>query len=69
MSTQSKLPSGFTCDCGVTHKYPGYVYAHWRNKIVHTCDRCERKHNILMGKATLIKSSVKAKAKAIKKAA
>jgi hypothetical protein len=50
---KEELASGFTCECGVYHKYPAYVYAHWREELVHSCD-CGRKHNICVGYAQLI---------------
>jgi hypothetical protein len=51
MTTQPELPSGFTCECGQTHEYSGYVYAHWDTPLVHTCPECERQHTILRGRA------------------
>jgi hypothetical protein len=39
---------GFSCQCGKRHDHPGYVYAHFREGIVHTCD-CGRKHTIKNG--------------------
>lgn len=48
-----QLAEGFTCECGTTHKYPPYVYAHWYEALTHTCTNCGRKHDILQGKAKL----------------
>lgn len=53
---QNNLPKGFTCKCGRTHEFGGYVYAHWRERLVHSCTPgCGARHNIYMGKATLKK--------------
>jgi RNase P subunit RPR2 len=44
-------PKGFRCECGKFHRYPGYVYAHFRNLLDFTCDECGAKHSIVMGRA------------------
>jgi len=28
---------GYTCKCGRSHKYPGWVYAHWHIVVAHSC--------------------------------
>lgn len=38
---------GYTCKCGIYHKYPAYVYAHSDVELVHSCE-CGRK-NIIFG--------------------
>lgn len=54
---REKLPKGFKCECGKTHKYPGYVYAHWNVEFIHPCTPgCGTKHSVYAGKALLIKA-------------
>lgn len=61
------LPMGYTCECGEFNKYPMYVYAHWRDVLVHSCD-CGRKYSIVCGSAMLDESTrPKPKRKAKKK--
>jgi len=55
MSTKP-LREGFTCECGKEHKFPTYVYAHWRELLIHTCDVCGAKHEICAGAVNLISS-------------
>ena len=50
-----ELAKGFTCECGKEHKYPAYVFAHWRVELVFTCPECQRKYDIYAGTATLKK--------------
>lgn len=46
------LPEGFRCSkCGVWHKFPPYVYAHFDEHLIHTC-ACGAKHDIRSGVAT-----------------
>ena len=49
---ETDLPKGYTCACGEYHKYPGYIYAHFREMIDHTCPKCRRVYTILLGHAT-----------------
>jgi hypothetical protein len=51
MAKQPTLPKGFTCECGKFHRYPGYVFAHWRNLLDFTCDECGAKYSIVIGRA------------------
>jgi len=53
------LPSGFTCECGEFHKYPAYVYAHWRDLLAFTCQSCQRQCAIVMGVARLQEGKAK----------
>lgn len=47
--TERKLPEGFKCTaCAKDHKFPAYVYAHWSEPLVHTCE-CGTRHEILRG--------------------
>jgi hypothetical protein len=48
-----QLPKGYTCACGMEHKYPSYVYAHWREVLTHECDKCGRKNKTVCGVATI----------------
>lgn len=29
---------GHVCKCGKEHKWPMYVFAHYRDRLIHTCD-------------------------------
>jgi hypothetical protein len=48
------MKDGFTCECGKAHKYSAYVAAHWRERLLHTCD-CGAKHSIREGIVKLVK--------------
>lgn len=51
MKNADKLEEGFTCTkCGTFNRYPSYVYAHWYEELIHTCD-CKQKHRIKNGRA------------------
>lgn len=50
-----ELPNGFRCECGKFHEFPSYVLAHWYDLIVHTCDNCGAKHQVVAGNALLLK--------------
>lgn len=50
----TKEPTGFTCDCGEVVRYSAYVYAHWSEPLIYTCD-CKRRYEIRRGKATKLK--------------
>jgi len=54
--SEAKLAEGFTCECGEYHKYPAYVFAHWRTPLTHSCDKCQRQHTVIMGMAMLKRS-------------
>ena len=54
MKKDSDYAKGYTCECGTEHTYPAYVHSHWRELLIHTCEKCGRKHEILAGVATLI---------------
>lgn len=44
-----KLREGFTCEaCKTQHKFPAYVYAHWRELLTFTCP-CGAKYEICAG--------------------
>jgi len=64
MPKDKNLPKGFKCECGEDHPFDGYVYAHYRMVLAHTCDSCGAKHNICMGRATLKKKGRNVKSKA-----
>lgn len=44
---------GYTCICGEVHKYPAYVFAHWDEELIHTCEKCGTKHDIYQGEASI----------------
>lgn len=46
------LPKGYTCKCGEEHLHPAYVFAHWSERLKHTCS-CGRVNSILRGKVTI----------------
>jgi len=47
-----ELPKGFTCSwCGKFHLFDPYVYAHWRDVLVYTCDACGARHKCVCGLA------------------
>ena len=44
-----QVPTVFTCKrCGIVHDIPAYVYAHWDERLTHTCG-CGAKHTLLSG--------------------
>lgn len=44
-----KFPIGHRCKCGKEHKWPAYIYAHFTEEIIHTCD-CGIKATICDGR-------------------
>lgn len=61
MIRNTVLPSGYRCDCGKFHKFPSYVFAHWRQSIRHACDRCETIHTIFAGEVIRVQRPKKTK--------
>lgn len=57
----SATPKGFTCECSTFHRYSSYVYAHWRDRLFHTCEQCGAKHAIVCGVAFLQKPRKRSK--------
>ena len=53
MIEKNDMPKGFKCECGKEHEFTPYVYAHWREILVHTCE-CGIKHEILAGTVSKI---------------
>ena len=52
-----ELPAAYTCsNCGKVNLFPGYVFAHWTDRLIHTCD-CGTKHRIRQGVATLFRKA------------
>jgi len=49
------MEKGFTCECGKFHEFGVWVAAHWDMPLVHTCDSCGAKHNVLRGMVSLKK--------------
>ncbi len=36
---KAKMPKGFKCvGCGTFHKFTVYVWAHWHERLTHTCE-------------------------------
>lgn len=44
-------PQGYECFCGSVNKFPVYVFAHWKERIASSCQRCGRAVNIKQGSA------------------
>ena len=56
-------PEGYECGlCMQFHKYPAYIYAHWRDVIKTKCENCGALHSIIMGHAQLDGRSARRKA-------
>lgn len=53
---ENQRPSGFTCECGEFHPFGAYVIGHWRDRLIHTCWKCDRRHSVLRGDVRLIPS-------------
>jgi hypothetical protein len=50
------FPSGHICPtCGERHKWTSYVYAHWRDRLFHTCETCQCRVEIVAGGVDLVK--------------
>lgn len=45
---KTELPKGWTCTCGLFHRFSLWVYAHWDIEITTTCD-CGRQVTFLGG--------------------
>jgi hypothetical protein len=41
------MSKGFNCECGKHHEFTVWVFAHPKEILVHTCDQCGRRHQIL----------------------
>jgi transcription elongation factor Elf1 len=53
---ENDLPKGFDCEtCDKHHEFVGYVYAHWNERLTHTCE-CGALHEIRAGIARQSKS-------------
>jgi transcription elongation factor Elf1 len=51
------MPKGFEClACGKHHDFDAYVFAHWNESLIHTCD-CGAKHDIQRGIVILQKTT------------
>lgn len=52
-------PKGFACaTCGKFHEFSGWVYAHWRERLTHTCE-CGARYSICRGRAIQTKRGKK----------
>lgn len=53
------LPEGYECvTCGMAHKFPAYVFAHWSALLLHVCESCGAEHEMCKGAVSLIKPGV-----------
>lgn len=43
---------GLVCSCGEKHRFPAYVYAHWRSMIRMKCPKCGVEWEIVCGCAS-----------------
>lgn len=51
-------PAGFHCTaCGRAVRFAAYVYAHWSEPLVHTCE-CGQRHQVVHGNAYPLLSEV-----------
>ena len=58
--SKKELPKGFKCTtCNKEHIFPAYVYAHWDDLLIHTCDECGAKHSVMCGEVEVISEGVK----------
>lgn len=48
-------PKSYTCACGAVNQFAIYVFAHWNDLLIHTCD-CGRKNEIVRGVASISKA-------------
>lgn len=46
---QKDLPKGITCECGHFMPFGAWVYAHWHEDLVATCEACGRKYSLRRG--------------------
>lgn len=46
---EDRLPLGFICTCGERHKFPPYVYAHYRELMRFQCEKCKTAWDICLG--------------------
>lgn len=55
-----RLGDTWVCKCGKEHKLSGgWLAAHWRITLFHTCGKCGAKHKIEGGEITLIEPNTK----------
>lgn len=50
--TEGGKVKGFSCECGASHLFTSYVYAHWTLRLTCTCD-CGRTYTIKAGRVRL----------------
>ena len=61
----TETAKGFNCEtCNQWHDFSLYVYAHSRDRLVHTCDKCGAKHSVVMMSAKQTKKGKIKKRKA-----
>ena len=50
---KTKIPTGYICGkCTYPNRFPVYVYAHWRDVLRATCEKCGAKYSVVCGIAT-----------------
>ena len=53
--TEQPRPTGFNCKtCDTFHPFGGYMAAHWREELSHTCDTCGARHSVRRGRVRQI---------------
>lgn len=56
---RDELAQGFTCTCGEEHRFTSYVYAHWREALHVTCEKCKTVWHVYAGVASILKGKGK----------
>lgn len=51
MTGPERVPKGIDCACGKHAPFGPYVYAHWRETLLFTCDGCGKRYLVLNGLA------------------
>jgi|PlaIllAssembly_1097288.scaffolds.fasta_scaffold44816_5 hypothetical protein len=46
---KDKIPTSYICQCGREHPFAVWVFAHWRDLLVHKCG-CGRVNQIFAGR-------------------
>lgn len=47
--TKKMNQGGVNCRCGAYHPFGGWVYAHWRTRLIFTCPDCGSTYTVIMG--------------------
>lgn len=46
----NKEPNGYTCACGQVNEFNGYVAAHWSERLIGRCEKCDREVVVQCGR-------------------